>query len=48
MKVDVTRSVEDDLKKHFSVLSDLSNKFDDYTTIPTILFEPRIGEITNP
>jgi len=48
MKVDVTMSVEDDLKKHFSVLYDLSHKFDEYTTIPTIHFDPRIGEITNP
>jgi hypothetical protein len=48
MNVDVTTSVEDDLKKHFSVLFDLSHKFDDYTTIPTIPFEHRMGEIKDP
>jgi hypothetical protein len=30
------RSVEDDLKRHFAVLYDLSQKFDDYRSIPTI------------
>jgi hypothetical protein len=33
------RSVEDDLKKHFSVLYDLPQKFEDYTKIPTIPFK---------
>jgi hypothetical protein len=33
------RSLEDDLKKHFSVLYDLPQKFDDYAKIPLIPFE---------
>jgi hypothetical protein len=33
------RSVEDDLKRHFAVLYELPQKFDDYTAIPTIPVE---------
>jgi hypothetical protein len=36
MEMDTRRSLEEDLKKHFSVLYDLPQKFDDYTKIPLI------------
>jgi hypothetical protein len=32
----VNQSIEDDLKRHFAVLYELSQKFDDYKAIPTI------------
>jgi hypothetical protein len=37
------RSVEDDLKRHFAVLYELSQKFDDYKTIPTIPVDNQTG-----
>jgi len=37
------RSVEDDLKRHFAVLYELSQKFDDYKTIPTIPVDHHTG-----
>jgi hypothetical protein len=39
MEDDTTKSVEADLKSYFSVLNDLSQKFDDYTKIPIIPFK---------
>jgi hypothetical protein len=39
MEDDITLSIEDDLKNHFSVLYDLPRKFEDYTKIPLIPFE---------
>jgi hypothetical protein len=37
------RSVEDDLKRHFAVLYVLSQKFEDYRTIPTIPVDCQTG-----